>query len=212
MMNLKGILKGTKYWRRYWKNRQDIDWSSAYMTPDHPHRQFFIDKLRQFQFRSILEVGCAAGANIYKIKQNFPTVDVGGIDWNSAAIETAKKYLPISAVLQVGEATDVYISDKGADMIISDMCYIYLDKRNFIKALKEAKRVARNGVIFCEFHHSSWFMRKLLKITTGYNAYNYLKELKRLEFSDIEITKIREKDWPGGEPQKTYGYYITART
>ena len=211
-MGYKGILKSTNWHREYWKARK-IDWNQAYMNPDHPHRSIIVDKLREFGvFRSVLEVGCAAGANLYKIKQTFPSSDVGGIDWSADAIEEAKRMLPRAPILQVGEATDIYISDKGTDILLSDMCYIYLDKNNFCKAIKEAKRAARNGVIFCEFHHPSWIVRQLLKWRTGYNAYDYPQELKNAGFYDIELKKLKEQDWPGGEPQKTFGFIISART
>jgi|SRR3990167_526565 len=209
-----GILKNTNWYRRYWKEGYDdetIDWNVAYFNPDHPHRQLIIDALKQFQFRSVLEVGCGAGANLYNIKKAYPHSDVGGIDWNADAIAEARKMLPKASVLQIGEATDVYISDKGADILLSDMCYIYLDKKNFRKVLKEAKRVARNGVIFCEFHHTNWFLRQFLKWYAGYNAYDYAKELKKLGFYDITIRKVTEKEWPKGEPQKTFCNIISAR-
>lgn len=205
-----GMLKNTDFFRRYWKGRV-LNWHAGYFTPDHPHRQRIIEVLRRFSFRSVLEVGCGAGANIYKIKQNFPHSDVGGIDWNAAAIEEAKRMLPRVAVLQVGEATDIYISDHGTDVLLSDMCLIYLSKKDFRKAMKEARRVARNGVVFCEFHHPSWFMRQALKWTTGYNSYDYEKELLRAGFYDIEMYKLTEEDWPGGNPQRDYGWIISAR-
>ena len=212
-------LKSTKYWRGYWRNRKDIDWHQAYFTPEHPHRNVIIEHLKRFKFRSVLEVGCATGANLFKIKQNFPHSDIGGMDWSANAIEEAKKMLPKATVLQVGEAMDIYISDKGADILLSDMCYIYLDKKNFHKALGEARRVARNGIVFCEFHHENWFVQKILKWVTGYNSYNYIKELKKEGFSDIEMTKLTEKDWPISEQKKwyginlqwSYGYVISAR-
>ena len=182
------------------------------MTPEHPHRDVIVEKLKSlYPFRSVLEVGCAAGANLYRVKQAFPKSDIGGIDWNAQAIETAKQYLPKASVLQVGEATDVYIGSKGADIVMSDMCYIYLDKKNFRKALEEVKRIARVGVLFCEFHHKNWFMRKLLRITTGYNSYNFRKELRRAGFSDIQFYKLTERDWPGGNPQKDFGWIIVAK-
>jgi len=211
-MVFKGLAKTTKYWRGYWKKRK-IDWNQAYMNPDHPHRQIFIEKLKNFgAFRSVLEVGCAAGANLYKIKTAFPESDIGGIDWSADAIEEAKRLLPKASVLQVGEATDIYISSKGADIIISDMCYIYLTPGLFKKALIEAKRVARVGVIFCEFHSSSWFKRTALKIASGYNAHDYKKSMTEIGFHDIELYKLTEADWPGGEPQKSFGYVVSART
>ena len=206
-----GIAKSTNWYRRYWKKRSNINWKEAFFNPEHPHRKLIVEALKQFQFKSVLEVGCGAGANLYNIKQNFPHSDVGGIDWNEDAIKAAKEMLPKASVLQVGEATDIYISDKGADILLSDMCLIYLDKKNFRKALKEAKRVARNGVVFCEFHHPSWFMRLFLKLYSGYNAYNYKEELKKLGFYDIFIRKITDQEWPVGNPQHTFAYLITAK-
>jgi len=211
-MSIHGFLKTTNFHRKWWKKRQ-IDWTQAYMNPDHPHRGVIVEKLKSlYPFRSILEVGCAAGANLYRIKQAFPQSDIGGIDWNEKAIETAKQYLPKASVLQVGEATDVYIGSKGADVLMSDMCYIYLDKKNFRKAILEAKRVARKGVLFCEFNHTNWFMRQMIRITTGYNAYNFRVELERIGFRDIEITKLTPKDWPETEKENGLRCIITARS
>src|SRR3990167_5836020 len=189
-MDIKGILKTTSWHRKWWKARK-IDWNQAYMNPAHPHRQLIVDKLKGFGiFRSVLEVGCAAGANLYKIKQNFPGSDVGGIDWNADAIEEAKRMLPKASVLQVGEADDIYISSKGADIVLSDMCFIYLSKAIFQRAIREAKRVARVGIIFCEFNETHWLKRLAIKLSTGYNAYDYRKELERAGFHDIEIQKL----------------------
>lgn len=209
-MGYAGILKNTAWHRRYWQRRK-IDWHAAYFSPEHPHRQMLIDALRQFSFRSVLEVGCGAGANIYLVKKNFPHSDVGGIDWNEDAIQAAREHLPRASVLQVGEATDIYISNKGADIIMSDMTYIYLDRKNFRQAIREAKRVARNGVVFCEFHSPSFWMRRALKLASGYHAYDYAKMLAKEKFHDIKLVKVPEEKWPGGEPQKTYAFIITAR-
>lgn len=209
---VKGILKNTKFFRNFWKKRV-IDWTQAYFTPDHPHRKLIVEAVRDFRvLRSILEIGCASGANLYAIKRAFPHVDVGGIDWSQDAIDCAKKMLPFSSVLQVGEATDIYLSDKGTDIGLTDMCLIYLDKNNFRQALKELKRISREGIILCEFHSSNWVLRNGLKFTTGYNAYDYEKELTLAGFHDIQFKKLTEQDWPGGEPQKTFGYLITARS
>ena len=207
---MKGLFKTTNYFRNYWKQRV-INWHESYFNIDHPHRQKIIEILKRFDFRSILEIGCGAGANLYLVKQSFPRVDIGGIDWNADAIEEAKKMLPRASILQVGEATDIYISDKGADIILSDMCLIYLTKKNFYKVLEEARRVARVGMVFCEFHHKSWFRRQILRWTSGYNAYDFEKELKKAGFYDIQMYKLTEQDWPGGNPQRDYGWIISAK-
>lgn len=208
---MKGLLKTTGYFRNYWKNRK-IDWHQSYFNVDHPHRDVIVEKLKRFRFKSVLEVGCAAGANLYKIKKAFPWTDIGGIDWNADAIEEAKRMLPGISVLQQGEASDIYISDKGADILMSDMCLIYMDKSNFHKAIREAKRVARNGVLFCEFHEPSWIKRILIKLVKGYNAYDYRKILKKYGFHDIQVYKLTDEEWPGAEAEGRIRCIITAKS
>ena len=91
------------------------------------------------------------------------------------------------------------------------MCLIYLTKKNFRKVLEEARRVARVGMVFCEFHHKSWFRRQILRWTSGYNSYDFEKELKKAGFYDIQMYKLTEQDWPGGNPQRDYGWIISAK-
>ena len=150
-MDYTKTLRSTKSWKEYWEKNTLVDYWKIPVGLDfsqglpkeknkHPHRQVIIKILKKFQFRSILEVGCGGGANLYAIKQEYPHADIGGIDWSAALITEAQKILPKASILQVGEATDVYISNKGSDMILSDMCFIYLNGKEFKKAIKEADR------------------------------------------------------------------------
>ena len=208
---MKGLLKNTAWHRKYWKKRV-INWHDSYWTPEHPHRDRIIEALQQFHpFRSVLEVGCAAGANLYRVKQAFPQSDVGGMDWSADAIAEAKKIMPKVSVLQVGEATDIYIGSQGTDILLSDMCYIYLSKRDFRKAMKEAKRAVRLGVVFCEFHEKSAIKRFLIRLVTGYNAYDYRAELLKAGFHDVQIKSLTTKDWPDTEKENGLRAVISAR-
>ena len=209
---IRGLFKTTSRHRKYWATRK-IDWMAAYFNPDHPHRAAILERLKDFHpFMAILEVGCAAGANLYRIKKMFPHSDIGGIDWSADAIETAKKIFPKVTILQVGEATDIYLGTQGTDMLLSDMAYIYLSKKDFRRAIKEAKRVVRLGVVFCEFHEPRWGRRWAIKMMTGYNAYDYRAELLKAGFHDIQIKPLTSKDWPDTEKENGLRAVISART
>lgn len=194
----------------YWKKRP-IDWKAAYHTPDHPHRGLIIKALKHVRFHSLIEAGCATGANLYKIRENFPGVEVGGIDISPEAVKGALDILGDCAVMEQGSVTDMFLSDKSADVLLTDACLIYVDPFNIHKALQEIKRVARNNVLFVEFHSSSWIKRQVLRIFSGYNAYDYKKLLYKHGFTQIEMLKLTEKDWPGGEPWRSFGYIISAK-
>lgn len=194
----------------YWRKRK-INWQQAYHTPDHPHRELIIKALKRIKFGSIVEAGCASGANLFKIRQNFQGVEVGGIDISEDAIKTALALLGDCAVLEQGNITKMFLSDKCADVLLTDACLIYIDPFNIDKVIKEIKRVGRSHVLMVEFHSSSWIKRQALRIFGGYNAYNYKKLLSKHGFSQIEMLKLREKDWPGGEPWRSFGYIISAK-
>lgn len=203
------MLKSTAQHTKFWQERK-IDWKTAYLdTIGHPHRKLIMDQLRRWHFGSILEIGCASGPNLYRIAKEFG-VQVGGVDVNPEAIAMARRALP-GGILEVGLATDLFFSDKSADVILSDMTLIYVGPGQIGKAIEEIKRVARSYVVLCEFHHSNLLARLGLSLTSGYYAYNYPKLLARHGFYDIEIHKISQEDWPGGEPQRTFGYIITAK-
>jgi len=91
------------------------------------------------------------------------------------------------------------------------MCLIYIGRDRIKRVMNEVTRVTRNGIILCEFHSESWTKRLGLKFASGYNAYDYRRLLEKYDFYDIEVKKIDERDWPGGEPQKTFGYIVTAK-
>ena len=193
--------------KRYWKNRQ-LDWIPSYFTPDHVHRELIIKALRGMKFGSVLEIGCGAGANLYKISQRFPGVEIGGIDINKEAIETCKKLMPEAAVFEVSSADKMFLQDKSADVVLTDACLIYIDPLHINKVMKEIKRVSRKYVLFVEFHSIRWWNRLCLRLYDGYNAYNYRKLLKKHGFYDIEVYKIKDSEWPGWG---SFGFVIAAK-
>lgn len=196
---------------KYWANRK-IDWRQAYWNPEHPHRDLIIKALRGIKFGSLIEVGCGAGANLGKIIQNFKGVSVGGIDINADAIKTAEEIFGNDAeVLEVSSMDKIFLSDLSCDVILSDMALIYMSPFTIKKAIKEIHRVARNHIIFVEFHHKSWWKRFVLRLISGYNAYDYKDLLEKNGFHDVEIYKLTEADWPGGQPQKTFACLIAAK-
>lgn len=195
--------------QNFWAKRK-IDWKKDYFdTWDHPHRDLIMQVIKSFPVGSVLELGCGGGANLYRIAKELPHVAVGGIDINPDAIKCAQTYLPPQSLLQCSGLESIFFSDKSTDLTLTDMTLIYIS--NIDKVLEEIKRVTRNQVVFCEFHSPFWLNRFLLKMGTGYRVYNYKRLLEKHDFYDIQMWKIPEDAWPGGEPQKTFGYIITAK-
>lgn len=205
MSFLKTTARHTKYWRE-----RKIDWNLAYLkTWNHPHRAVISSVLATFPWTCLYEVGCGPGPNLLNILTRFKGVQLGGTDVNADAIAVARETF-VGGMFRVGTGEDLMLSDKGTDVALSDMCLIYVGPRTIKRYLKEMARVARRKVVLCEFHHESFFRRLWLRLSSGYYAYNYRRLLEECGFYDIMVLKLREEDWPGGNPQKTFGCIMVA--
>lgn len=199
-------MKTTKQHAKYWSERK-INWEQDYLLADgamnHPHRDLILKRLEQLHWRSVLEVGMGAGANLVRIKQQWPSAEVGGLDINLEAVKAAGKYLPNARYLDVGDPRDIFLSDKSVDVVISDACLIYFGRWQVKKALKDMQRVARNNLLLCELHSEKmvWGSR--------YNIHNYRRLLENLDCYDIRIEKIPKEVWPG-TPWEKWGHIISA--
>lgn len=212
------LLKKIPFWRNYttkqhsewWENRQ-IDWKKSYLdTWNHPHRDCISAVLSGFSWLSLLEIGCGSGPNLVNILKKFKGKQVGGTDINKDAIELAKKTFN-DGIFKVGLGNDVMFSDKSTDVVLTDMTLIYVGPRKINSYIEEIKRIGRNHVVLCEFHHTNQFKRLWLKIFSGYNSYDYDKLLEKHGFYDIQNYKLRPDDWPDGTHQKEFGYIFVAR-
>jgi len=202
------LFNTTNKWKKYWEDRK-IDWKESYQNWDHPHRFLITEVLRPLVWISLIEIGVGGGANLMNILRKLPGKQVGGVDISQDAIDLCNKTFK-GGVFKVGSADDMMMSDKATDVLLSDMCLIYVDPFKIDKYIKEIKRVTRKYVVLCEFHSDSLWNRTALRINSGYNAYDYKKLLKKHGFYDIISMKVSEKYWPGGSPQKEFAYIILA--
>lgn len=204
------MFKTTKKHQEYWSNRK-IDWKTSYFdTYNHPHRNLIIEALSTIKWLSLIEIGVGGGANILRIIKSFPGRQVGGIDLNKDAIDLCNKTFQ-GGLFKVNSADDIMMSDDSTDIVLSDATLIYVDPFKINKYLQEIKRITRNHILLCEFHHKSWIKRLKLWVKTGYFAYNWPKILEKNGFYDIQIYKMKEEDWPGGHPWNEYGNIILAK-
>lgn len=209
-MNFLGLrLRTTKEHSQYWKNRK-IDWKKEYMlTWNHPHRYLISGILKSFDWVSLYEIGCGAGANIINIIKTIPGKVLGGCDISADAIELVKESFK-GGRFNVCPADDVLMSDDSSDVVLTDMCLIYVSPLKIHKHIEEIKRIARNNVVLCEFHNESFWQRFLLRVRSGYNAYNYKKLLEKHGFYDIDIYKVPDEMWPGAKNDK-FRFIIKAK-
>lgn len=203
------MLKSTNKHTKYWKERK-IDWRQAYQsTWDHPHRSLIVWMIRNIPFVSLWEVGCGGGANLIKITKELEGKQLGGSDVSEDAIALCRETFK-GGLFHVEQGNNMMMSDKGVDVILSDMTLIYVDPLEITSYLNEFKRIGRTHLILCEFHSTSW-LKRLIARFGGYHVYDYQKRLEKLGFYDIMCQHIPEQYWPGTDNNSEFRTIITCK-
>lgn len=197
------IKRDPKEERRDW-NIKTPDWITGYWkSSNHPHRTQIIVELKKLEFKSLLEVGCNAGANIQRIRKEFKLDDndLAGVDVNDDAIRFVQKKLP-DIIWRIGNAKDLPFIDKEYDVVLADAVLMYADPTEVEKILSEMNRVAKKAIIICDWDGEND------EIRDGHWCRNYEKLLKEMGF---QVNKIKIKKWPtkSGNWEK-HGYIFVA--
>ena len=209
------LFKKLPFWRRYtteqnkkyWEKRK-LGWEDYLNTADHPHRHFISHILKQLNWLSLIEIGCGSGPNLANIVKNIPGKQLGGVDINPEAIELCKKTFK-GGHFKVSSADNMMMTDKGTDIVLSDMFLIYIGPFKIKKYLTELKRVSRNNVVLVEYHSKSWWKRQWLRVFSGRHAYDYKKLLQGMGFYDITMVKMPEFEI---DNEQRFRYLIIAKT
>lgn len=206
---------GTSAGELFWKFRHIFgcrDWADKYISKDsisHPHRQFLVDRISSYApFRSVLEIGCASGPNLYLLSAKFPDAEFFGIDISDKAVETGNKWFNKSGFSNVrlfrAGADDLgRFPDKSIDIVFSDAVLIYVGPERIRKVAAEMARVARKAIVLNERHDGSKpFSYK------NYWIYDYAGLFRPVAGEcRTKITKFPEGVWPV-EGWKEYGAVI----
>ena len=212
-------LKKLFFWRNYtsnqwtnWWKRREINFDAEFETWRHPHRALICHFLSLLKWENLMEIGFGGGANLRAIASVFKGRRLVGTEINKKAIESIKSPNKFKG-LEVREcpATDLFMSDKGVQVALTDMVLIYVGPLSIIKALKEIKRTTTNYILLCEFHHKSWLKRWWLRVRTGYHAYDYKSLLERLGFYDVVIYKINKEQWPDAKHNAEFRHIVMAK-
>lgn len=75
---------------RYWEKFELFEEYDRTANRD-GRTNWFANKLTEYDFDSIFEVGAFTGRNLKRIAEDFPGINISGIDINAKAIEYAKK-------------------------------------------------------------------------------------------------------------------------
>jgi ubiquinone/menaquinone biosynthesis C-methylase UbiE len=94
---------------------------------------------------SLLEVGCSSGFYSEVVAIAGLPIGYSGCDYSDAFIRLAKKKYP-GITFEVEDATALHYTDRSFDVVVSGCCLLHIPE--YVKAIEETVRVARDYVIF----------------------------------------------------------------
>lgn len=205
---------GTSLQEWLWRSRHLYrrGWARGYLnTVDHPHRLQIVEAVSAFlPLRSVLEVGCASGANLVCLRERMPGVSFTGVDINRKAIFVAKKYFAERGDRQVscfaGQAHRLTeIADISMDIVLTDAVLMFIAPDRIRNVLAEFGRVCRKGLVFNEYHCEG-------EVAGRFDGGRWVYDLAVLlgeQFPNAEI-KMEKSAFVGGA-WDSYGRLIVVR-
>lgn len=214
-MSLIGPLFGTRFEEQRWSSRSS-SYASGSITLNHPHRGFLIKKIANVsQIKSLLEVGCGDGPNLYLLSQKFPEAELFGIDINPWSVENGNEWFKREGVLNiklsVGKADELEtFPDNSFDIVFTDAVLMYVGPDKIRKVVKELVRIARRDLIFVEWH--SFNSQNSIGVYERHWKRNYEVLLKELiPQNNVHVFKLPDGGGFKDELWTKYGALIEAK-
>ena len=111
-------------------------------------RMLLLDQAQLHAGQRVLDIGCGTGSFVLLIQQQFPDVEVAGIDPDPKALARAKQKADLAgASLQLERAfSDVLpYQDSNFDRVFSSLMFHHLEAKEKIATLAEVRRVLKPG-------------------------------------------------------------------
>ncbi|NLO91815.1 MAG: methyltransferase domain-containing protein [Elusimicrobia bacterium] len=204
---------GTVIDETYWRFRSK-KWAEAYISEEsinHPHRVWMAQHiLNHFpDFKSLLEVGCAAGENLHVLHQMRPEAALSGIEINANAVEVGNRHFKATGMpitIMQGKADGLKkIPPQSVDVVLTDAMLICIGPDKIEKVLGNFFRIARRGLVFMEWHSSTHG-----SVYDDHWLHNYRALLgKFTNESNICFQKLPPELWGGMWAES--GYLIVVR-
>ena len=176
-----------RFWNNYGGKQYFNDFHSEY---GQRHENIFLDKIEKYKPNSIIDIGCGYGRYLKAINNNFPDIDLVGVDISKSQIELAKKYCNNSTNINLYEidGKNIPFELNSFDMSISYGCLMLIPKKDLLKIFEDIRKVTKHVSIFFEYEKPR--RHNLFKDKAGYYYHNY----DRI-FKNLDVKKETIKNW-----------------
>ena len=195
-----------------WKHLYRKNWTKISLESiDLSFRDQLVSCVTSFDnVQSLLEIGCAAGPNLRRVRQILPNAQLVGIDINKQAIRTANNYFRSVKddkadffVKRADQLSD--FGDKVFDVVFTQAVLACITPDSINQVIADMIRLCIKGFVLNEYHlegaEKGFF-------DSGRWVYDYSAIIKR-QFPTAKIN-IQKSDYRGGS-WDLYGSLITVK-
>lgn len=161
------------------------DWTKMYEK---------LNEITDHSIRSVYEVGCGSGVNLYLFQNRIKNVKTGGIDYSQGLVNIAKSVVP-GAALVCGNAEEMDTETK-YDLVMADSVFQYFGSQEYAADILN-KMIQKSGkaVYVSELHDADLRDEWLECRRKAMDNYDQVYEgLDKLFYSKDWVLDIAEKN------------------
>jgi ubiquinone/menaquinone biosynthesis C-methylase UbiE len=151
-ITLPKMLSQEAYWQRRGEVYRDEILSSGYLGREIFFQDMLVSKLRSLDTSSFFEAGCGFGWNVKRVKEEFPHMRVGGVDFSETQLQNSVGYMgSLSHEFVQGDICAMPLEDNAYDVGFSLGVFMNIHPSKIEKAVSEMLRVSQKYVIHLEY-------------------------------------------------------------
>lgn len=178
-----------------------------------PHRKYLCEAIARLHPKTVFDLGCGKGPNLYLLHQRLPKAALTGTDPSAEAIAQAKSNLSarkVPATLLVESADDMRrLAAASFDAVLCDSVLFYIPPADIRRVLAEIMRVAKKGAVISTWHFEAQGGESARYDDSAW-IYDYRALMAGIPDIDIDIAAFPDDAWT--DPRwRSYGAIITVR-
>ena len=160
----------------YWEKNGGEKYFNSFHTYNSRNENKFLDFIRKYKPKRIIDIGCGYGRYLKSIRNEFPKIELYGSDISRTQIKYAKKYLSSDNVhLFVSDSTNFNFQDNFFDLSIGYSIWEHVTPKNFEIIFNEIRRISKTGY-FLEFDRTK--RNVYAKTNSSHHIFSYDLDLK----------------------------------
>jgi len=181
-------------YKAFWNDKTNIMYGQLKMIDliksrrDKPEFDFIVETIKQYNIKTVLEIGCGAGIIYEVLKQNCKGLKYDGYD-------IAEKQIELFEIFHSKKVkTDLTkIKSKSYDLVFSHSVLMHIELKHAKELFAKMQRIAKKVILLNEFSTLDEQFHKALapfNFNHNYTDFEVFTEIKKHDFNRKSFLKV----------------------